>query len=295
MARRTARPNSITTRGIDEKTPGALTPEPDVSRDSSVRTEPVIDGARASAPGTGTVEEGDPTPTSGPTDAAGIPGSGKLPFEIGAVVERVREAVRPLPKAAMFQLAEEGFDSPFEQLVACIISIRTLEETTLPTARRLFAVARTPVAVAQLDPGEIDRLISPSTFHEPKARQIRAIARDVVERHGGALPCEREVLLGFKGVGPKCANLALGIACGAAEIGVDVHVHRVTNRWGYVSAKTPEATMLALQAVLPREYWVEINRLLVPFGKYVCTGPAPKCSTCPVLEYCQQQGVTTHR
>ena len=231
---------------------------------------------------------------SGP-GAAAVPAADKLPFDVDVVVERIREAVRPRPKAAMFQLAEEGFDSPFEQLVACIISIRTLEETTLPVSRRLFAVARTPAAVARLDPDEIDRLISPSTFHEPKARQIRAIAQEVVERHGGELPCDRDVLLGFKGVGPKCANLALGIACGAAEIGVDVHVHRVTNRWGYVAARTPETTMLALQAVLPREYWVEINRLLVPFGKYVCTGPAPKCSTCPVLEYCQQQGVTTHR
>ena len=227
--------------------------------------------------------------------AAGAPVAGKRPFDIDAVVELIREAVRPLPKAAMFQLAEEGFDSTFEQLVACIISIRTLEETTLPASRRLFAVARAPADVARLDPAEIDRLISPSTFHEPKARQIQAIAREVVERHGGELPCDRDVLLGFKGVGPKCANLVLGIACGASEIGVDVHVHRVTNRWGYVSARTPETTMLALQAVLPREYWVEINRLLVPFGKYVCTGTAPKCSTCPVLEYCRQQGVTTHR
>jgi endonuclease III len=207
----------------------------------------------------------------------------------------VREAVRPLPKAAMFQLAEEGFASPFEQLVACIISIRTLEETTLPAARRLFAAARTPAEVAALDPAEIERLIRPATFHEPKARQIRAIAEEVAARYGGDLPCDRDVLLSFRGVGPKCANLALGIACGAAEIGVDVHVHRVTNRWGYVAARTPEATMLALRAVLPREYWVEINRLLVPFGKYVCTSTAPKCSTCPVLDYCRQVGVTSHR
>ena len=250
----------------------------------------------ASEPGVGDAADRPPAadsvarPAGPPMDAAD-----KLPFDIDVVVARVREAVRPLPKAAMFQLAEEGYDSPFEQLVACIISIRTLEETTLPASRRLFVVARTPADVARLAPEEIDRLISPSTFHEPKARQIQAIAREVVERHGGELPCDRDVLLGFTGVGPKCANLALGIACGVAEIGVDIHVHRVTNRWGYVSARTPEATMLALQAVLPREYWVEINRLLVPFGKYVCTGPAPKCSTCPVLEYCRQRGVTTHR
>ncbi len=104
-----------------------------------------------------------------------------------------------------------------------------------------------------------------------------------------------ETLVSFAGVGPKCANLVLGIACGQAEIGVDVHVHRVTNRWGYVQAPTPERTMDALYRVLPPEYRVEINRLLVPFGKHVCTGAAPHCSSCPVRDMCRQVGVTRCR
>jgi endonuclease-3 len=99
----------------------------------------------------------------------------------------------------------------------------------------------------------------------------------------------------FEGVGPKCANLVLGIACGEARIGVDVHVHRVTNRWGYVQAATPERTMTALEAKLPKQYWVEINRLLVPFGKHICTRQQPRCSTCAVREMCQQVGVGAHR
>lgn len=217
------------------------------------------------------------------------------PFDIDIAIPRLREAVKDLPKAAMFQLADEGFDSVFEQLVACIISIRTLEETTLPTSRRLFAVARTAADMARLDPAEIDRLIGMSTFHEPKARQIHAIAQEVVEQYDGELPCDFDVLTGFRGVGPKCASLALGIACGQERIGVDIHVHRVTNRWGYVRGRTPEATMAALEARLPRQYWVEINRLLVPFGKYVCTGTLPRCSTCPLLDVCERRGVTTHR
>ena len=142
---------------------------------------------------------------------------------------------------------------------------------------------------------EIDALIGACTFHEPKARQIHEIAKRVMEEHGGELPCDLDVLLSFKGVGPKCAHLALGIACGQARISVDVHVHRVTNRWGYVAAPTPEKTTAALEAVLPRRYWVEINKLLVPFGKHVCTGVAPKCSTCPVLSMCRQVGVTARR
>lgn len=243
-----------------------------------------------------------PTPTTPRVDEApDQPGDSRpakapaRPFDIDLAIERLREAVRPLPKAAMFQLADEGFASLFEQLVACIISIRTMEETTLPTARRLFGVARTPAEMARLDPAEIDRLIGMSTFHEPKARQIHAIAQEVVERYGGELPCDHAVLVGFRGVGPKCASLALGIACGQERIGVDIHVHRVTNRWGFARARTPEATMAALEQVLPRPYWVEINRLLVPFGKYICTGTAPHCSTCPLNDMCPKIGVTGHR
>jgi endonuclease-3 len=219
----------------------------------------------------------------------------KRPFDIDEVMRRVAEAVRPFAKAAMFELADEGFTSPFEQLIACMISIRTLDEVTLPTARRLFAAARTPAQVSRLTVKEIDRLIGTCTFHEPKAKQIHEIAKQVVEKHGGELPCDLDVLLSFRGVGPKCAHLALGIACGQARVSVDVHVHRVTNRWGYVAAATPEKTTVALEAVLPKRYWVEINKLLVPFGKHVCTGRLPNCSTCPVLEMCAQVGVTTHR
>jgi len=219
----------------------------------------------------------------------------KEPFDIDEALRRVAEAVKPYPKAAMFELADEGFSSPFEQLIACMISIRTLDEVTLPIARRLFAVARTPADVSRLSVNEIDRLISTCTFHEPKAKQIHAIAKEVVARYGGELPCDLDVMLSFRGVGPKCAHLALGIACGEPRISVDIHVHRVTNRWGYVAARTPEKTAAALEAVLPRRWWVEINKLLVPFGKHICMGTAPNCSTCPVLSMCRQVGVTRHR
>lgn len=219
----------------------------------------------------------------------------KRPFDVEDVFRRLRAAVRPYPRAALFELRDEGFASAFEQLAACVISIRTRDEVTLPVARRLFARARTPAEVAALPVEEIDALIGACTFHETKAATILDVARRAVAEHGGVLPCDEATLLSFRGVGPKCANLVLGIACGAPRIGVDVHVHRVTNRWGYVRASTPEATMAALEGVLPRRYWVEINELLVPFGKHVCTGRAPKCSTCPLLDDCRQVGVTEHR
>lgn len=229
-----------------------------------------------------------------------VPRMPKLPFDIDAVVLRLRQATRALADAAMFELRDggsghPGYDTLFQQLVACIISIRTRDETSLPVSRRLFARASTPAAVASLSVGEIAELIAGSTFAEAKAAQIRAIAERTVAEFGGELPADAAVLTSLKGVGPKCANLALGVATGRGGIAVDIHVHRVTNRWGYVSATSPEGTMTLLEQRLPQRYWVEINRLLVPFGKHVCRGALPKCSTCPVLEYCRQVGVTEHR
>ena len=219
----------------------------------------------------------------------------KEPFDIDRAMHLVGQAVRPYPEAALFELAEAGFGAPFQQLVACIISIRTLDEVTLVAARRLLEAANIPEAMAALGPDAIDDLIRPCTFHEAKAPQIHAIARAILRDYGGSLPCNEEVLRSFQGVGPKCAHLVLAIACGEPFISVDVHVHRVTNRWGYVAASRPEATMQALEGRLPRAYWIDINRLLVPFGKHVCTGRLPRCSTCPLLSMCRQVGVTAHR
>ncbi|HYS70325.1 MAG TPA: endonuclease III [Gemmatimonadaceae bacterium] len=221
--------------------------------------------------------------------------SGKRAFNIHTVLRRIRLEVKQFADAAMFDLAEQGYATPFHQLAACIISVRTRDEVSLPAALRLFNAAPTPSAVAQLDVKKIAQLIRPASFYDTKAYNIRDLARRVTDEFHGDLPCNFEVMTSFRGVGPKCANLTLGIACGATEISVDVHVHRVTNRWGFVHAPTPEATRRLLEKRLPKKYWVEINRLLVPFGKHVCTGRLPKCSVCPVLEYCRQVGVTEHR
>lgn len=219
----------------------------------------------------------------------------KQPFDIDTVIMHIREAVKPFPKAALFELAEEGYNSAIQQLVACIISVRTLDEVMLVTARRLFTRASTPEQIAGMPLEELDALIRSSTFHEVKARNIQALARRVVEEYGGVLPCDEATLLSFTGVGPKCAHLVLAIACNQPRIAVDVHVHRICNRWGYVQTRTPEETMAVLEVQLPERHWVDINRYLVPFGKHICTGNMPKCSTCPVLEMCRQVGVTSHR
>ena len=216
-------------------------------------------------------------------------------FDIHDVLRRIRQEVKRFADAAMFDLAAQGYATPFHQLAACIISIRTRDEVSLPAALRLYKAAPTPEAVSRLSVEKIAELIKPASFYETKACNISDLAKRVVTEYGGQLPCDFEVMTSFRIVGPKCANLTLGIACGATEISVDVHVARVTNRWGFVRAPTADATRRALEEKLPRKYWIEINRLLVPFGKHICTGRLPKCSACPVLEYCRQVGVTAYR
>jgi endonuclease-3 len=223
------------------------------------------------------------------------PAGAKKPFRVGEVIKHVRRAVRGYPRAALFELRDEGFGSVFEILTACILSIRTRDEVTLPTARALFARARTPAEVLRLGVPELARVIEACQYPGAKAQTIHDIARAAVEAHGGTLPGDREVLLSLRGVGPKCANLALGVTGAVRVIGVDIHVHRICNRWGYVQAKTPEKTLAELEEKLPKRYWVEINELLVPFGKHVCMPTSPRCSTCPVLEMCRQAGVKHHR
>lgn len=217
------------------------------------------------------------------------------PLDLDAMLSRIERAVRPYPKAALFELRDRGHGSVFEQVVACVVSVRTRDETTLEVAERVFSRGRTPADFGRLEEPELDALLRPATFHAPKAKNLLAIARVARERFGGELPCDREALLALPGVGPKCANLALGVACGEPLISVDVHVHRVTNRWGYVSTRTPEATLRELERLVPARHRVTLNRLLVPFGKHVCTGALPRCSTCPVRAPCRRVGVTSHR
>lgn len=191
----------------------------------------------------------------------------------------------------LFELYALGHTTPFEILVACLLSVRTRDETSLLMARQLFARARTPAEIAEMDINDIDALINKCGFHLVKAEQVHTMSRLIVEENDGQLPCNFDLMTSYPGIGPKCAGLALGIACNEPRIGVDTHVHRITNRWGYVSASTPEQTMSALEQVLPRNYWVEINALLVPFGKNICLPQRPKCSTCPVLDMCEQRSV----
>ncbi|MBZ5588965.1 MAG: endonuclease III [Acidobacteriia bacterium] len=205
-------------------------------------------------------------------------------------LERVRESVRPTTLAEV-----EKKRDPFRLLVACVISLRTKDAVTAEASARLFAVARTPEGVAALPEGRIAKLIFPAGFYNTKARQIRAIARRLTEEHGTAVPADREALLALPGVGRKTANLVLGLGFAIPAICVDTHVHRISNRLGLVATRTPEQTEHALEKVLPRRYWIDINDLLVTFGQQICHPTSPKCSSCPLAGRCPRIGVTRSR
>ena len=218
----------------------------------------------------------------------------KLDFDIDNMMERVKKAVDPYAKAALFDLAEQGHRSVFEQAIACLLSVRTRDEVTLPVALDLFALAKTSEEMLRLSKDKILEVIRSCTYPEQKLHRILEISRITQEVYNGELPCEEEKIIELPGIGPKCANLILGIACQQPKISVDIHVHRVTNRWGYVQAKNPVSTMNELKKKLPKDYWITINALLVPFGKHICRGALPLCSTCPVFVYCRQIGVKKH-
>ncbi len=216
-------------------------------------------------------------------------------YPLPTMFARIEAATAIYPKAAMFELAGRGYTSLFEQLISCVISIRTLDETTIPVSLRLFAEARTPAEILALGRERLAALLEGSTYPGQKADTMLAAAHTALQYPDGRLSADFSVLTGIKGIGPKCANLALGASRTGSAISVDIHVHRVVNRWGMVQTRTPEKTLAALEEQVPKPMWVDVNRLLMPFGKFICTGPLPACSTCPVAEWCSRVGVTRHR
>ena len=206
----------------------------------------------------------------------------------------IRRLRRAQPAWRRTALADEAGD-PFRVLVACLLSLRTQDTTTAPAAARLFALADTPAAMLKLTARQIERAIYPVGFYRTKARVILDLCRDLLERFGGRVPNDLDALLTLKGVGRKTANLVVTLGFNAPGICVDTHVHRISNRLGYVRTRTPDETEMALRAKLPRRYWIGYNDLLVTFGQNVCAPVSPKCSACPVRALCRRVGVTTAR
>jgi endonuclease-3 len=211
------------------------------------------------------------------------------------VIVRLRAAMPAWSTTALTAVAEATARDPFRILIGCILSLRTRDETTAQASARLFARADTPATMLRLRPRSIERLIFPVGFYRTKARTIRRICRDLVERFDGRVPADLDALLTLPGVGRKTANLVVTYAFNRPGICVDTHVHRITNRLGFVRTSTPERTEWALRAKLPARHWIELNDLLVAFGQNLCQPLSPRCSVCPVRRVCHRVGVARSR
>jgi endonuclease-3 len=214
--------------------------------------------------------------------------------EISQVIKELKSAVAKLPDPSV-TLVGKRWKSPYLVLVSCILSLRTKDETTLPAAERLFALAQTPEGMLKLSFRDIERAIYPVGFYRTKARRILDISRVLIKEHQGQVPATMEELLSLNGVGPKTANLVLVEGFDKPGICVDTHVHRITNRLGYVRTRTPEETETALREKLAPALWKDINWILVLWGQNVCRPVSPKCSQCPVSSSCGKVGVSVHR
>jgi endonuclease-3 len=191
-------------------------------------------------------------------------------------------------------LAEDQRD-PFVILISTLLSLRTKDEVTAVATERLLALASTPQEMLQLPLEKIAKTIYPVGFYRVKARTIHHVCRELIERFGAKVPDDLDELLSIKGVGRKTANLVVSLAYGKEGICVDTHVHRISNRLGYVKTKTPEETEFALRAKLPRKHWIIYNTIMVAFGRQTCKPVSPLCSRCPVYQYCDRVGVTISR
>ncbi|MCB9719823.1 MAG: endonuclease III [Candidatus Omnitrophica bacterium] len=213
---------------------------------------------------------------------------------IDTVVSRIREQMRDLPDPSV-TLVGKRWKSPFLVLISCIMSLRTKDETTLPASERLFALAETPEKMITLTPRQIEKAIFPVGFYKTKARTILGICRDILEKFDGKVPDDIDILMQMKGVGRKTANLVLTEGFGIPAMCVDTHVHRISNRFGYIATKTPEESEMALRKKLPKKHWIDYNALLVTWGQNVCKPISPLCSTCSVSKLCARNGVTVSR
>jgi len=213
---------------------------------------------------------------------------------INKVVSTLRKEIKIFPDPSV-TLVGKKWKSPFLVLISCILSLRTKDETTLPASERLFKLANTPKEMQKLTVKKVEQAIYPVGFYKTKAKRILGICEELTSKLDGKVPDDLDKLLEFKGVGRKTANLVLTEGFGKLGVCVDTHVHRISNRFGYVSTKTPEKTEMALRAKLPKKHWIEYNMLLVTWGQNLCRPISPFCSRCKLKSFCKRVGVNTSR
>ena len=213
---------------------------------------------------------------------------------IDKVVQIIRRQMKDLPDPSV-TLVGKRWKSPYLVLISCILSLRTKDETTLPASERLFKLADNPNKMLTLSAKQIEKAVYPVGFYKTKARNILGISKDIIGRFDGRVPDDIDTLMTMKGVGRKTANLVLTEGFGIPAMCVDTHVHRISNRFGYVSTSTPEETEQALRKKLPKKHWMDYNALLVTWGQNICKPISPLCTQCGVSAMCLRKGVTLSR
>ena len=202
--------------------------------------------------------------------------------------------VEGLELPAVEKISDSQKHDPFQILISTLLSARTQDATTLAASTRLFKKASTPAAMAKLRVSEIEKLIYPVSFYRNKAVFVKDAAKMIIERFGGRVPRTMEELTMLPGVGRKTANLVMILAFqGEDNICVDIHVHRISNRLGWVRTRTPEETEQALYRTLHRKWWPVVNLYLVTWGQNVCRPVSPRCGQCAIVEACDRRGVRT--
>ena len=207
----------------------------------------------------------------------------------------VKREIRQWEEPVLGVVARESNRDPFRILISCLLSLRTKDKTTGEASARLYALAHQPATMLTIPLQTIEQAIYPVCFYRTKAKSIHAICRRLLDVYGGTVPDSIKELVTLSGVGRKTANLVVTVGFGKLGICVDIHVHRISNRWGYVKTKTPEETEDALRNKLPKQHWITFNDLLVPYGQHLCQPVSPFCSKCKLTEYCDRVGVTRSR
>jgi endonuclease-3 len=215
--------------------------------------------------------------------------------QIHAAIRIVKQEIRRWQEPVVGVISRESNRDPFLILISCLLSLRTKDKTTDEASHRLFALARTPAAMLKLPLKKIERAIYPVGFYRTKAKSIHQICDRLLDAYGGTVPDSIDELVTLPGVGRKTANLVVTVGYGKPGICVDIHVHRISNRWGYIKTKTPEESEHALRNTLPKRYWITFNDLLVPYGQNLCQPVSPFCSRCKLTDYCDRVGVTKSR
>jgi len=211
---------------------------------------------------------------------------------VDQVMRRLRGALRAMEDPAVEKIAEAEQADPFKVLIATMLSAQTRDPVTFDASNRLFARAGTPAAMTRLRVGTIEKLIYPVSFYRNKARHVKATCRLLLDRHGGRVPTTMAELTALPGVGRKTANLTLIVALRSEDnICVDTHVHRISNRLGWVETRTPDDTELALYDVAARKWWPSLNLYLVTWGQNVCRPVYPRCGVCAIAELCPRIGL----